>query len=185
MIKNLFKEGGENYIPEIGNLNNGSDYKENERDNFDLCIHKNVFKNKNNYKTIVLNIHGGGWFGGNRVDIVEFCKGEKFKNFIAVTKSYTLLNGDYEESNIFRILDEIASVLKTLKRFLINKGFNGNKLELMIQGGSAGAHLSLLYSYIIKNSPSPIKFILNAVAPVTLNPEDFLTTLPGSEPLEG
>ena len=56
--------------------------------------------------------------------------------------SYTLLKGDYEQYNIFRILDEITAVLKTLKRFLISKGFDGNKLELIIQGGSAGAHLS-------------------------------------------
>ena len=93
-------------------------------------------------------------------------------------------NGKYKEYNIFRIIDEITAVLSTLKRFLINKGFDGNKLELIIQGGSAGAHLSLLYSYMIKNSPIPIKFIFNGVAPISVNPDDFLTTLPGSEPLE-
>ena len=70
MIKNSFKKGGENYIPEIGNLNNGNDYKENERDNFDLCIPKSVLQNKNNYKTIVLIIHGGGWVGGKKSDVL-------------------------------------------------------------------------------------------------------------------
>ena len=30
-IENSFKEGGENYIKEIGNLNNGEDYPANER----------------------------------------------------------------------------------------------------------------------------------------------------------
>ena len=67
MLKNSSKKGGENYKPEIGNLNNGNDYKENERDNFDLCIPKSVFQNKTNYQTIVLIIHGGGWVGGKKV----------------------------------------------------------------------------------------------------------------------
>ena len=184
MIKNSFKKGGENYKPEIGNLNNGNDYKENERDNFDLCIPKSVFQNKTNYQTIVLNIHGGGWMGGKKANVLDSYKRELFKNFILASMSYTVLNGNYKEYNIFRIIDEITAVLSTLKRFLINKGFDGNKLELIIQGGSAGAHLSLLYSYMIKNSPIPIKFIFNGVGPISVNPDDFLTTLPGSEPLD-
>ena len=184
MIKNSFKKGGENYIPEIGNLNNGNDYKENERDNFDLCIPKSALQNKNNYQTIVLIIHGGGWVGGKKSDVLETYKNGLFKNFILASMSYTILNGKYKEYNIFRIIDEITAVLTTLKRFLINKGFDGNKLELIIQGGSAGAHLSLLYSYMIKNTPIPIKFIFNGVGPISVNPDDFLTTLPGREPLE-
>ena len=184
MIKNSFKKGGENYIPEIGNLNNGNDYKENERDNFDLCIPKSVLQNKNNYQTIVLIIHGGGWVGGKKSDVLETYKNGLFKNFILASISYTILNGKYKEYNIFRIIDEITAVLTTLKRFLINKGFDGNKLELIIQGGSAGAHLSLLYSYMIKNAPIPIKFIFNGVDPISVNPDDFLTTLPGRESLE-
>ena len=184
MIKNSFKKGGENYIPEIGNLNNGNDYKENERDNFDLCIPKSALQNKNNYQTIVLIIHGGGWVGGKKSDVLETYKNGLFKNFILASMSYTILNGKYKEYNIFRIIDEITAVLTTLKRFLINKGFDGNKLELIIQGGSAGAHLSLLYSYMIKNAPIPIKFIFNGVGPISVNPDDFLTTLPGREPLE-
>ena len=183
-IKNSFKEGGENYKKEIGNLNNGKDYTENERDNFDLCIPKSLLLNKSNYNTIFLSIHGGGWMGGNKMDVLELCNSGTYKNFILASMSYTLLRGQYKEYNIFRILDEITAVLRTLKRFLINKGFDGNKLELIIQGGSVGAHLSLLYSYMIKNTPIPIKFILNGVGPVTVDPEDFLTTLPGSEPLE-
>ena len=149
-IRNSFKEGEENYIPELGDINNGSDYEENERDNFDLCIPKSLFEKKSNYKTIVLNIHGGGWMGGNKIDVTQQCNNENFKNFIFATMSYTLLNGSYVQYNIFRILDEISAVLRTMKRFLINKGFDGNKLELIIMGGSAGAHLALLYSKILR-----------------------------------
>ena len=98
--------------------------------------------------------------------------------------SYTLLNGEYKEYNIFRIIDEINAVIKKLKEFLISQGYDGNKLELILFGGSAGAHLCLLYSYMIKNPPIPIRFIINNVGPVTLIPDYYLTTKPGEDPLE-
>ena len=178
-IKNSFGRGGENYKEGFGEVNNGSNYNETDRDNFDLCIPNK----KQNYNTIYLDIHGGGWVGGKKGDIIETCNSTFTKNFIVATMSYTLLNGSYTEYNIFRIIDEITAVLKTLKKFLSKLGFDENKLELLIKGGSAGAHLSLLYSYMIKNPPIPIRFIFNAVAPVTLNPKYWLTTKPGSEPL--
>ena len=98
--------------------------------------------------------------------------------------SYTLLNGNYKEYNIFRILDEITATLKGIKKFLGEKGFNEAKLELIISGSSAGAHLSLLYSYAIKNSPIPIKFILDASGPVSLEHKNWLTTSNTSDSLE-
>ena len=183
-IKNSFGIRGENYIEEIGDVNNGKDYEANDRDNFDLCIPNSVLKKKTNYITILLDIHGGAWIAGNKNDVEELCKNDIYKNFIIATMSYTLLNGDYKEYNLFRIIDEITAVLKTLKIFLIEKGFNENKLELILQGTSAGAHLSLLYSYMIKNPPIPIKMIINNVAPVTLNPEYFLQTMPNAPPLD-
>jgi len=182
-IKNSFIKGGENYIEELGDLNNGKDYEENERDNFDLCIPHTALKNKSNYKTIILNIHGGGWVGGVKSDVLDLCKSYSNNGFISATMSYTLLNGRYKEYNLFRIIDEITAVLKTLKKTLKEQGFNQNKLELIIIGGSAGAHLSTLYGYMIKKPVIPIKFILNGVGPLSLNPENWLTVRPGLEPL--
>ena len=66
--------------------------------------------------------------------------------------SYTLLNGNYKEYNVYKILDEITTALKGIKNIQGRKGFNETKLELIVSGGSAAAHLSLLYSYVIKNS---------------------------------
>ena len=182
-IRNSFINGRENFIEELGDLNNGKDYEETERDNFDLCIPDTATKNKTSYKTILLNIHGGGWVGGEKPDALPFCKRYSPYGFIIATMSYTLLNGQYKEYNIFRIIDEITAVLKNLKRILKEKGFNENKLELVILGGSAGAHLSTLYGYMIKNPVIPIKFIFNIVGPITLIPDNFLTVKPGLEPL--
>ena len=183
-IKNTFGKDGIHYIKEIGNINNGKDYEANDRDNFDLCIPENVMKNKTNYTTILLDIHGGAWIAGNKNDASTLCKNDLTKNFIVATMSHTLLNGQYKEYNLFRIIDEIDAALKTLKNFLIKKGFEENKLEVIMKGGSSGAHLCLLYSYMIKNPPIPIKFIINNVGPVTLDPQYFLQTKPNDPPLE-
>ena len=66
-----------------------------------------------------------------------------------------------EEYNIYKILDEITTAMKSIKNELKKEGFNEDKLEVAIGGHSAGAHLSLLYSYKIKNPPIPIKFVIN------------------------
>lgn len=157
---------------------------ENERDNFDLCIPYNSTKNLTNYKTIFLSIHGGAWVEGIKEDALEMCKAYESTGFLIATMSYTLLNGQYKDYNLFRIIDEITAVLKTLKQFLIDKGYDENKLELIMQGGSAGAHLSLLYSYMIKSPPIPIKFIVNIVGPVTLDPDYWLAIKQDEDPLE-
>lgn len=183
-IKNTFGTGGDHYIKDIGNINDGNDYEANDRDNFELCIPSNVLKNKKNYTTILLDIHGGAWIGGNKNEALKICEDDLYKNFIVATMSHTLLNGDYKEYNLFRIIDEIDATLKTLKNFLIEKGFQEDKLEVVMQGGSSGAHLCLLYSYMIKTPPIPIKMIINNVGPVTLDPQYFLQTKPEDPPLE-
>ena len=183
-IINSFKKGGENYNETLGNINNGNDYSETDRDNFDICIPREVNKRKDNYNAIYLNIHGGGWVIGDKADVKELCQNYGSKGIICSSMSYTLLNGNYKEYNIFRILDEITATLKGIKKFLGEKGFNETKLELVISGGSAGAHLSLLYSYAIKNSPIPIKFIVDGSGPVTLEHENWLTTRNSSDSLE-
>lgn len=60
------------------------------------------------------------------------------------------------------------------KNILAKEGFNIDKLEMAIGGVSAGAHLSLLYSFSMKNIPLPLKYIIDFVGPVSLDPEHFL-----------
>ena len=50
----------------------------------------------------------------------------------------------------------------------------GNKLKLVIGGYSAGGHLALLYSYLIKKIDIiPISFIINYVGPIGFNSKYF------------
>lgn len=183
-IINTFKIDGENYNETIGNIYNGNDYDESEKNFFDLCIPYNSTKRKNKYNKIILMIHGGGWIQGERFEIEGVCKAYLSLGFISASMSYSLLNNTEYESNIFRILDEVSSVLKGIKLKLKQEGFDENKLELLISGGSAGSHISMLYSYLIKNTPIPIKAIYNLVGPVSLDPEHYLINKNENQTLE-
>ena len=88
--------------------------------------------------------------------------------------SHTLLNGQYKEFNVIRIIDEIDAVLKILKNFLIKKGFKEDRLEVVMGRISSGSQLGLLYSYMIKNPPIPLKMILNNFRIVTLDSKYYL-----------
>ena len=68
-IRNSFKKDAENYNKNIGNINDGNDYDENERDNFDICIPYNATKRKDKYNAIYLDIHGGGWIEGDKANV--------------------------------------------------------------------------------------------------------------------
>ena len=173
-MRNSFKEGGENYNPILGNINNGNDYKESERDNFDLCIPNYIRKRKDKYNWMFLHIHGGGWVLGQKADVKQLCTLGFW--FITTTMSYTLFNGTYKNTNIFRVINEISATIKWIKLKLIKEVFDENKLELFIGGGSAGVHLSILNSHMIKHPPLPIKFIQNGVGPTTLDHRYWLTT---------
>ena len=66
---------------------------------------------------------------------------------------------------------KFTSCINSIKNKLKEEGFDENKLELAIGGISAGGHLSLLYGYSMKNSPLPIKFIINNVGVVSFESE--------------
>lgn len=172
-IPNTFREGGKNYNDSIGNINDGEDYEANDRNDFDLCIPASIMKRKNKYNIVFLYIHGGAWIKGEKKDISTACS-PKTLEIISASMSYTLLNSTYGESSIFRIMDDVNAVIYKLKEKLKEEGFNENKLELFLQGDSAGAHICLLYSNIIKEPIIPIKFIYNVVGPVSMSPFDFL-----------
>ena len=184
-IENSFKEGGENYIKEIGNLNNGEDYPANERNYYDLYIPQYALNRKNEINGIMLWIHGGGWTEGDKGQMDLLCKLFSQQGIISATIGYTLLLDYFKIFNIYRILDEITAAIKAIKNELIEKGFDGNKLVLGLGGYSAGAHLALLYSYLIKNIDIiPIKFMVDIVGPIGLNEKYFYKLKSNDDSLE-
>ena len=171
IIINSFKKNGENFNEEIGDINNGKDYQKNDRNYYDLFIPYCSLKKKSKYNGIMLFIHGGAWRSGKKEHMSHLCARYTKLGYITATMNYSYLNKKYKEFSIFRILDEITSCINDIKNRLIEEGFDGNKLELALGGASAGAHLSLLYGYSIEKTPIPIKFIINQVGPISLEPE--------------
>ena len=133
IIVNSFKKGGDNYNETIGEINNGKDYPKNERNTYSLYIPYSSLDKTDKYNGIFLYIHGGSWTGGNKEDIEFLCSRYSKMGYITATMGYTVLSGDYEQYNIYRILDEITACIKDIKEQL-EKRFDLNKLELAIGG---------------------------------------------------
>ena len=184
LIPNSFKEGGENYKDEIGNVNEGKDYHKNERNVYDLYIPYSSLKRKNNHNGIILMIHGGSWIEGKKEDVESFASRYAKQGYITATIGYTVLSDPYTEYNIFRILDEITACLKSIKEELNIQGFDVSKLELAIGGVSAGSHISLLYGYTYKNDIIPLKFLINVVGPISLEPQYWYKPAVNNDTLE-
>lgn len=104
--------------------------------------------------------------------------------YITATLSYTLLLENYTDSNIFKILDEITACIQSIKDELISRNFDADRLELALGGTSAGAHIALLYTYSMKNSPIPIKFAIDIVGPVSLEPKCWYRLIDLNNPLD-
>lgn len=173
-IPNSFKENGSNYNDSIGNLNNGEDFEPNDRNNFDFCFTDYHLRRKNKTNILYLQFHGGGWVAQNKENITIFCEINEAYNAMTATMSYTLLNNTYPQSSIYRIMDDATATLNGIKKILKAYDFNLDKIELGVHGSSAGGHLALLYAYLIKNSPFPIKFIFDNMGLVSISPYDFL-----------
>ena len=73
-IENSFKKGGENFIEDIGNLNNGENYEKNERNVFDLYIPDIALERKDKINGVLLWIHGGAWTFGVKEDFDYLAK---------------------------------------------------------------------------------------------------------------
>ena len=184
MIENTFKEGGKNYDPEIGNINNGENYNDNERNNYNLYIPYSAMLNKDNYNGVILFVHGGSWIEGEKESFENFCKIYGEMGYITATMGYTVLNGIYPNNNIFRIMDEISSCIDSIKEELIKREFNETNLGLALGGYSAGGHLILLYTYLMVNSSIPLKFAIDICGPISVEPKHYCKLAKVNDTLE-
>ena len=186
-IINSFKQNETNYNEEIGIINEGKDYTKNDNNKYTLYIPNEALNKTNKYNGIILFIHGAG---EKKENIEHHCKRYAKNGYITATMDYTELFKNIPGSNVFRIMDEITYCLKNIKQKLKNDyQFNENKLELAIGGFSIGSHYSMLYGYSMRNfSPIPIKFIINMVGYLDLDPNywykvsEYNSTLSDIEP---
>ncbi|MCE3077048.1 alpha/beta hydrolase [Chryseobacterium gwangjuense] len=134
---------------------------------FYLPIHKDSIKG------IFVLIHGGGWKAGDKSNLnyFAFSMMEKFPNYAFANINYRLAS-----NNTFILpnqTDDIDSALGFLVKKSLEIKLNPNFILL---GNSAGAHLSMLYSYnnLFDNKyRTKVRAIVNIVGPADLLHPDF------------
>ena len=129
----------------------------------DLYIPKKAYHRE--YNGCVLFIHGGGWTSGDKSEEDLRCRKVADKGYIAINVNYTLYSEENKDSyTVDLVLDEIDAALETAKDICSNMGIN---LTMAATSGySAGAHLSMLYSYSrAVTAPLEIKFAASMAGP--------------------
>ncbi len=154
------------YYQEL-NVSYGNDFNQ----KFDLYLPAN---RSTNTKTVVL-IHGGGWSSGDKVDMNPFKDliRQDLPNLAIVNINYRLADANNKPYPMQ--IDDISSIINYLKT---------NKTKYTISdkfgfiGVSAGAHLSLLWSYAFDTNKN-INMVCSIVGPTNLTDPAYLNnTLP-------
>lgn len=172
-ILNTYKVGGVNHHEY--NVNDGEDYYSNKtKNNYDLYVPNELDRNEKH--TVILFIHGGAWVSGFKTQVNQYVYEFANRGYITATIKYSLLKRTMDDSSlsIFRNLDEIDACIKSIKSSLEELEFDTSKTNLVIGGASSGSHLAMLYSYSRGNhSALPLRFIVDAVGPVDIKPENW------------
>jgi acetyl esterase/lipase len=177
IITNSYGEKGKNFRHPL-NVNNGQDYAFTKANTFDLYVPDSLQDKKQETIGVLLMIHGGAWLSGTRDDSYMYNAAQVFldSGYIVANMDYTLfdMENDFLTANpshsIYRMLDEIDECISATKEKLVDLGFDGSKLELGLNGYSAGAHLAMLYGYSRpSDSDLPVKLIVEEVGPVEVS----------------
>lgn len=139
-----------------------------ERNVMDIYVPAEAYEKEEN--GCILFIHGGSWSSGSKDEMFGECVALANEGYITATMSYTLINDANRDTySVMTVLDEITLAIEEIKKFSEEKGLNITKLAT--SGYSAGAHLSMLYSYSrADESAIPLAFAANKVGP-----SDFTT----------
>ena len=139
-----------------------------ERNIMDIYVPAEAYEREAN--GCILFIHGGSWSSGSKDEMMGECVALANDGYITATMSYTLITEENRNTySVMNVLDEITLAIEAIKKFSEEKGLNITKLAT--SGYSAGAHLSMLYSYSCADkSPIPLAFAANKVGP-----SDFTT----------
>ena len=121
---------------------------------------------------LVLFLHPGGWVMGDKSGYRSDFPFWTEKGYAAAAMNYRFLSRE-DQVGMREILDDITSALAAIKDQAEKKGINITKVVL--SGGSAGAHLSLLYAYSCQEE-APVKPVaaVSYCGPTMLWDEDFI-----------
>lgn len=140
-------------------------YGTHERHTLDLYIPKNKSE-----VGLVLFIHGGAWIGGDKDGYRDTLK--------SITEEYgyacAAVNYRYicETVDLNDIMDDIELAVKCIKEKGTENGVNISKM--LLTGGSAGGHLSLLYGYSRSGTSAiPPAAVVSDCGPTDLTDDNY------------
>lgn len=147
-IDSSYEKYTENYPDTRIFLNQYYTDKNDERQKYDLVFPKNAKGDLG----LVLCIHGGGWVEGNKDAYTEsLFQVSETKGAAAACINYRYVSKTVSYDDV---LDDITSALAAIKA--VGAGYGVNFSKVLLNGISAGGHLSLLYAYTRK-AVSPIE----------------------------
>jgi len=111
-IPNTFKKTGENYNPDVGNVNDGQDYEKNDKNFYDLYIPYSAIQEKDKTPGIFLFFHG---LGDTKEHVEWLCSRYTKCGYITATIETTGI-GINKDQTIFRSLDEIIVCFQSIKK---------------------------------------------------------------------
>lgn len=148
--------------PASGNTKLNETYGPNTRNKMDVYL-PNVHDTST--KVVVL-IHGGGWVAGNKSDwAAEVINLLKAEGYAVAAMNYRYADGDFHHQmqDVQMAIDYINSKATTWK-------IGTNRFALI--GGSAGAHLSLLYAHGF-DSVNVVKAVVSLAGPSDMSDPVF------------
>ncbi len=113
--------------------------------------------------SLVLLVHGGAWNSGDRSSYGDLCKNYAKSGYAAATVGYRLTTEGATEKDM---LNDIRACLAAVRDTAAQKGVNIT--DCAIIGYSAGAHLAMLYSYKVTDSPVDVSLCVSMAGPADL-----------------
>ena len=141
-------------------------YGDNSEQKFDIYLPANrTLETK-----VMILVHGGGWSAGDKMDMNGFIDliFQSFDNIAVVNMNYRL--ADENNAPYPMQTDDISSVITHLKntqnQYVISNDYG-------FIGTSAGAHLSMLWSYVL-DSNNDVKMVCSIVGPTNFTDPAYL-----------
>lgn len=123
---------------------------------------------------LLLTLHGGGWEAGSKADTRGTCRNAADLGAVAASMNYRMLSNQGASSYV-DMLDDITAAIRQAIDHAAARGVTITRVALF--GGSAGAHLSLLYAYTRQaECPLDIAFVASLSGPTDFLDENFYTT---------
>ena len=91
---------------------------------------------------LILFIHGGGWTSCDKTAHTADCRYWSEKGYVSATMNYRYVD---KKLTVFDELDDVTAAMEKIKSVCAQRGWDLRRV--LLSGGSAGAHLALMYAY--------------------------------------